>query len=100
MVLPVPSTRIMKRLEARIYGHVQGVFFRDTTRSKAQRRGIRGWVRNEPDGSVKVVAEGIEEKLEQLEEFLHRGPAAARVERVEAHWQEATGEFSGFRVRY
>lgn len=90
----------MKRLEATIYGHVQGVFFRSTTRRKAQQRGITGWVRNEPDGTVKVVAEGPEARLRELEDFLHRGPSAAHVERVEVHWQDAKGEFSGFRVRY
>ena len=91
---------IMKRLDATIYGHVQGVFFRDTTRRKAQQRGITGWIRNERNGTVRVVAEGPEEKLQELEAFLHQGPSAARVERVETDWQDAQGEFSGFRVRY
>jgi acylphosphatase len=90
----------MKRLEASIYGYVQGVFFRETTRREAQRLKLAGWVRNEADGSVKVVAEGAPDTLEELQRFLHRGPSAARVERVEADWQEATGEFSGFRVRH
>ena len=90
----------MKRLRARIFGHVQGVFFRDTTRRKAQQWGITGWVRNERDGTVKVVAEGSEQNLEQLLDFLHRGPSAARVERVEAEWQSATGEFGTFHIRH
>lgn len=89
----------MKRLEARIYGHVQGVFFRDTTRREAARRRLMGWVRNERDGSVHVVAEGEEEALEAFEQFLHEGSPAARVSRVESDWREATGEFRGFRVR-
>ena len=89
----------MKRLEAKVYGHVQGVFFRDTTRREAQRLQVSGWVRNERDGSVKVVAEGSAENLQALEQFLHKGTAAARVERVDTEWQEATGEFRGFRVR-
>lgn len=83
-----------------MYGRVQGVFFRDTTRREAQRREISGWVRNEPDGSVRLVAEGPQEALTELERFLHRGPSSARVERVETMWEDATGEFSGFRVRY
>ena len=90
----------MKRLRARIFGHVQGVFFRDTTRRRAQQRGITGWVRNERDGTVKIVAEGSEQNLEQLLDFLHHGPSAARVERVEAEWQSATGEFETFRIRH
>jgi acylphosphatase len=90
----------MKRLEASIYGRVQGVFFRDTTRQEAQRRQITGWVRNETDGSVRVVAEGEQDALETFESFLSRGPARAEVRRVETTWKEATGEFSEFRVRY
>ena len=89
----------MKRLVAKVYGHVQGVFFRDTTRRHAQQRDITGWVRNERDGTVQVVAEGEEQALEHLLDFLHRGPSAARVDRVEAEWQSATGEFKTFHIR-
>ena len=89
----------MKRLEATIYGHVQGVFFRDTTRRKAQARQITGWVRNEPDGTVRVVAEGEEEALRELLSFLQEGPSAARVERVQTEWKEGQNEFTRFRVR-
>lgn len=90
----------MKRLEARVYGHVQGVFFRDTTRREAQKLDISGWVRNEPDGSVSVVAEGRKEALDALAQFLEQGPRSARVTRVETEWGTATGELSGFRVRW
>jgi len=89
----------MKRLDVTVHGHVQGVFFRDTTRSQAQQRQLTGWVRNEPDGTVRVVAEGDETALRQLLSFLHQGPPAARVERVEANWEEAQNAFSQFRVR-
>lgn len=89
----------MRRLEATVYGRVQGVFFRDTTRREAQQRDLTGWVRNEPDGSVRVVAEGKADALQAFEKFLHNGSPGARVERVEAVWHEATGEFRGFRVR-
>lgn len=89
----------MKRLEAKVYGHVQGVFFRDTARREAARRQLTGWVRNERDGSVRVVAEGEEGALEAFEQFLQVGSPAARVSRVETDWLEASGEFRGFRVR-
>ncbi len=89
-----------KRLTALVYGRVQGVFFRETTRREAQRRNLSGWVRNERDGSVRVVAEGPEEALQELEQYLHHGPSAARVERVETEWDEASGAFSGFNVRH
>lgn len=89
-----------KRLEARVHGHVQGVFFRDSTRQEAQRLGLDGWVRNEADGTVSVVAEGSEDALQELEQFLEVGPRAARVTRVDTEWGTAEGEFRGFRVRW
>lgn len=90
----------MLRLEARIFGRVQGVFFRGTTREEAQKLDLSGWVRNEPDGSVSVVAEGPEEALHELAHFLDQGPPAARVTRVDKDWGAASGEFRGFRVRW
>ena len=87
------------RLHARIYGLVQGVFFRDTTRQQARALGLTGWVRNEADGSVEVIAEGLRADLETLLQFLRQGPSHARVDRVEADWAAATGEFSSFNVR-
>lgn len=90
----------MKRLEATVSGHVQGVFFRASTRDRAQALGLRGWVRNQPDGSVHVVAEGPEAALRQLLHFLNEGPPQARVTQVEVTWRAATGEFSHFTVRH
>lgn len=89
-----------KRLEARVFGRVQGVFFRDSTRQQAEHLGLGGWVRNEADGSVSVVAEGPEEALQELAGYLEAGPRAANVVRVETDWRAATGEFRGFRVRW
>lgn len=86
------------RLHARVYGLVQGVFFRDTTRQKAGALGLTGWVRNVADGSVEVTAEGPRAALESLLEFLHAGPSQARVERVDADWSAATGDFTTFDV--
>jgi len=90
----------MKRLEATIYGHVQGVSFRYYTQRQAQQHGLNGWVANKRDGTVKVVAEGAEKELKQLLDFLHRGPTMARVDRVNVSWMEATGEFTRFDVRW
>jgi acylphosphatase len=89
----------MRRLVARVQGHVQGVYFRHHTTRQANRLGLVGWVRNEPDGAVSVVAEGPEDKLDRLLDFLRQGPPAARVKSVDATWQEATGEFVTFGVR-
>ncbi len=88
------------RLHLRIYGDVQGVFFRANTRTVADRLGISGWVRNLPDGSVEVLAEGKREMLEELLEWCKHGPVSATVERVEEKWVEGKKEFIGFEVRY
>lgn len=89
----------MKRLEASVYGQVQGVSFRVAIRRIAQSLGLRGWVRNEMDGSVRVVAEGDEAALRKLLAYLHEGPPLARVVRVDTEWREATRAFSSFQVR-
>lgn len=62
---------------------VQGVGFRWYVKRRAERLGLKGWVRNLPGGQVEVVAEGSEEALMELEEVLKKGPPAARVDRVE-----------------
>lgn len=90
----------MKRLEAVVYGHVQGVSFRYYTQREAEKLGLTGWVANQRDGTVRVVAEGAENRLVELHDFLHHGPAGARVDRVQESWAEATNEFNGFRVRW
>lgn len=89
-----------RRIEATVFGHVQGVFFRDTTKKRADALGITGWVRNERDGSVRVVAEGQEEALRNFERFLHEGPPRAHVRQVDTNWQKASDEFGQFSVRY
>jgi acylphosphatase len=56
------------RVRVVIYGWVQGVFFRDTTRRRAEQRGVNGWVRNRADGSVEAVFEGAIEGVERFAE--------------------------------
>jgi acylphosphatase len=68
----------------RIEGRVQGVGFRDHCVRHAAALGLAGWVRNRPDGSVEVFAQGSETRLEPLEAWLRRGPPAARVDRIES----------------
>ena len=74
----------MKRLTANVSGRVQGVSFRYYTQREAARLGLRGWVRNEADGSVRVLAEGSEESLKELLRFLQRGSPPASVSQVDA----------------
>jgi acylphosphatase len=80
----------------KVYGLVQGVFFRYTTRKIARRLGITGCVKNMPDGTVYIEAEGPDDKLFELLEFSKRGPKHAHVERVEHEFTQPTNEFKGF----
>ncbi len=89
----------LARLEATVIGRVQGVYFRQYTFQEARRLGVVGWVANQDDGTVRVIAEGPEPALQRLLAILQQGPPAARVERVESQWTAATGAFSEFRVR-
>jgi len=79
------------RRRAIAHGLVQGVFFRDTTRRQAVRRGLGGWVRNLPDGTVEAVFEGNPEAVEALIAFCREGPRGAYVERVEVSEEEPEG---------
>ncbi|MFA0752020.1 MAG: hypothetical protein SLRJCFUN_002423 [Candidatus Fervidibacter sp.] len=89
------------RLRAIVRGIVQGVGFRYFVVHHAHHiGGITGYVRNLRDGSVEVVAEGEKERLEQFLTYLRQGPSGAVVEGVEAHWEQATGEFPDFRIRW
>jgi acylphosphatase len=86
------------RLHAIVSGRVQGVNFRYSTLQRAQALRLTGWVRNLPNGTVEVLAEGPQPMLAQLLDFLHRGPPYAHVQSVQAEWQPATHEFTHFDV--
>jgi acylphosphatase len=81
-----------------VHGYVQGVFFRDSTRRLAERHGVAGWARNNPDGTVEAVFEGEQEGVERLVSFAREGPRGASVARVEVFDEEPEG-LSGFAVR-
>ena len=80
-----------------VHGRVQGVFFRDTTRRLAESRGVSGWVRNNPDGSVEAAFEGEPDAVEEMVRFAHQGPRGAAVERVDVVDDEPQ-EATGFRI--
>jgi acylphosphatase len=87
------------RIEAEVGGEVQGVGFRWFVRREAERLGLSGWVANEPDGSVRVVAEGPPTALEQLIARLRSGPPGAAVSDVRVDRLAATGAFDRFAIR-
>lgn len=88
------------RLHAIVHGRVQGVSFRAFTLDKARLRNLTGWVRNQSEGTVEVVAEGEKITLEEFLEELYVGPPGARVTHVDVTWETATGEFTDFQIRY
>ena len=81
-----------------VRGEVQGVFFRDSTRSEASRRGVAGWVTNRGDGAVEAVFEGPSADIDALIEFARAGPPQAEVRDVEVVEEEPEG-LDGFSVR-
>ena len=81
-----------------VHGHVQGVFFRETTRRRAQAAGVAGWVRNNRDGSVEAVFEGEAEAVDALVQASRSGPDGARVQRLDVSDEQPEG-LSGFDVR-
>ena len=85
------------RKHVRAHGRVQGVFFRDSTRRAAEERGVAGWVRNCPDGTVEAVFEGAPEAVEAMVDLCRRGPGRAEVERVEVADEPSEG-LRDFRV--
>ncbi len=91
----------LANLRAIVRGRVQGVFFRESTRLRAEQLGLTGYVRNLPDRTaVEVVAEGEKTKLGELLDFLGIGPPAAKVDSVETKWGPFTGRHNGFETRF
>jgi acylphosphatase len=92
--------RIVERLHAVVRGDVQGVGFRYFLVDSARPLGLRGWVRNRPDGAVEVLAEGDRPKLERLLQAAREGPRHARVEEVEVEWGPPSGGLGPFDLNY
>ncbi|MEK6891720.1 MAG: acylphosphatase [Nanoarchaeota archaeon] len=88
----------MKCIHLIVSGKVQGVFFRDSTRRKAQELGLNGYARNLSDGNVEVVAEGSEEKINKLINFIKNNPGHSKVKEVKINHKELEN-FSGFEIK-
>lgn len=89
-----------KRVRLLITGRVQGVFFRQSTKARAIRDSVRGWVRNLDDGRVEAVLEGDAGAVDAVTEWCRRGPANSIVHGVDVQEEAHTGEFGEFDVRY
>jgi acylphosphatase len=88
----------MTRRRVVVHGHVQGVFFRDSVRERAESRGLAGWVRNRDDGAVEAVFEGTGDDVDALVRYCHEGPRSADVDRVDVVDEDPLGD-EGFAVR-
>ena len=93
--------RALEQIHAKVRGRVQGVGFRQFTWKTAAQMQITGWVRNDPDGSVEVFAQGEKDKIEAFLSLLKKGPRHAQVEAVDVSERHAIDAFSSthFEVR-
>ncbi|MBE9076857.1 acylphosphatase [Romeria aff. gracilis LEGE 07310] len=88
----------MQRVKLTVHGRVQGVGYRYHTQQQAQQLGLVGYVQNQSDGTVEIVAEGDAAAIQQLLSWTQQGPPAARVERVESEALAAGQPFSAFEI--
>ncbi len=91
---------MVRAFHAVVHGFVQGVSFRYYTSKTANKLALTGYVKNLPDGSVEVRAEGQEDRLEELAAWLEHGPSFAQVERVDLSWRDPMGEVQSFAIKY
>jgi acylphosphatase len=90
---------VKTRVHLLISGYVQGVFFRETTKRRADDLNVTGWVRNRADGRVEAVFEGEEDDVKKLVQWCRHGPPRATVTNIEVDWEEYAGEFDSFEIR-
>lgn len=88
----------MKRVYLVVIGRVQQVFYRRSVQKKAQELGLMGWARNTEDGSVEIIAEGPNEKVDEFIKWCWEGPPLAKVEDVQIEEQDHGGEFETFEI--
>jgi len=94
------NVKMKTRVHVFVGGFVQGVFFRSETMRRARQRRVTGWIKNLPDGRVEAVFEGERADVDEMLLFCRRGPSGAVVKDVKTYYEEPTGEFKDFRVRY
>lgn len=87
-------------IQATVHGLVQGVGFRYHTRSMAVRIGVRGWVRNNPDGTVEIYAEGTSEEVGRMENYLREGPPHAHVTHLDVRRPIPSDTYRNFSIEY
>ena len=91
---------IETRTHVIVTGKVQGVFFRMETKVAADRLGVFGWVRNKIDGTVEAVFEGNKKKVELILKWCKHGPPRSKVNALDIKWENYTGAYNDFEIRY
>jgi len=89
----------MKKVHIIISGYVQGVCFRYFTKIEARKLGLKGFVKNLPNGDVEVTAEGNKKEINELINFCRKGPALSGVANLKIEYEKFKGEFNDFTVR-
>ena len=88
-------------VQIKLYGHVQGVFFRAFTERAARRLGLTGYVRNlSVEPAIEVQAEGERQRLRALIRYLRGGPQSAKVIKVVTKWSAYSGDYSHFGIKF
>ncbi|MBL7051902.1 MAG: acylphosphatase [Nanoarchaeota archaeon] len=89
----------MRRVRVLIKGVVQGVFFRANTEEKAKALGLKGYVKNIPEG-VEAIFEGEDDKVGEILSFCAVGPEGAKVSTIDVTEESYSGEYKDFKIEY
>ena len=95
-----PAVKEKMRAHIFVSGRVQGVFYRENTKKKAEKLGVTVWVKNLRDGRVEAVFEGDKPDVEQMVNWARKGPIWAKVEALDVVWEDYTGQSASFEIKY
>jgi len=88
------------RVHIFVSGRVQGIFFRENTKKKAEKLAISGWVKNLRDGRLEAIFEGDRENIEKMVNWAKKGPIWAKIDDFSLVWEDYLGQFKDFEIRY
>lgn len=94
--------KVDEKIKAHIFviGRVQGVFFRENTKRKAEKLRVAGWIKNLRDGRIEAIFEGDKGNVEKMVDWARRGSFLAKVDGLDLVWEDYKGEFQEFEIRY
>ncbi len=98
---PLPTSEQVEKIRAHILvsGKVQGVFYRENTRKRAEKLRVTGWVKNLKNGRVEAIFEGGKDNVENMVNWARKGPIWAKIEALDVIWEDYRGEFNGFDIK-